>query len=212
MATISFIAQGVNAAIANLSGSGLGFYGSAGFGASVAVGSYQANTYVTDATGTLLGPQCHNIQYQNVSSGIVDTATSGIALTAIPNFQAPLNIHFNHTAAVKTQNAKVYIFDRTNINNAASGVTTQVAEIKHPTTTQVNNGSGSTGWIGFDQAIAYSVGSGMPFSPSPGTSGLSPNGAGTTDVNHDWYVALSASPDTIGAKTLYGLYFYVEYL
>ena len=212
MATITFIAQGVNASINTLSGSGLGFYGSAGFGASVAVGAYQANTYVTDATGTLLGPQCHNIQYQNASSGVVDTATSGIAITAIPNFQAPLNIRFTHNSPVKVQNAKVYIFDRTNINNAASGVTTQVAEIKHPTVTQTNNGSGSTGWVGFDQSIAYSVGSGMPFSAGPGTSGLSPNGINTTDVQHDWYVAISQSPDTIGSKTLNGLYFYTEYL
>jgi hypothetical protein len=31
-------------------------------------------------------------------------------------------------------------------------------------------------------------------------------------MRHDWYVALSAEPNTIGSKTQYGLYFTLEYL
>jgi hypothetical protein len=40
----------------------------------------------------------------------------------------------------------------------------------------------------------------MPLVASPGTSGFSPNGVGTIDTQHDWYVALSASPDSVGSK------------
>ena len=37
-------------------------------------------------------------------------------------------------------------------------------------------------------------------------------GAGHQSLQHDWYVALSASPESIGSKTDFGLYFTLEYL
>ncbi len=69
------------------------------------------------------------------------------------------------------------------------------------------------------------------FTASPGMSGLNTNagepmaataadgfrnyltkeGAAHRAGRHDWYVALSASPDSIGSKTSYGLYFTLEY-
>lgn len=206
MATLSFIAGGGGFAINNLSGSGLGFYGS-GFGNSVNVASYQDTTFITDATGTSQGPQVNNVKYQNIGSGIVNSASSGIKLTAIPNYLATLNIRFTHTSAVKTQNAKLYIYDRSSINNPASGVTTKVAQIIHPDIIQNNNGSGDGTW---QTPTGSSVV--MNFVASPGPSGLSINGSQTTDLQHDWYAAISASPDSIGSKTLYGLYFQLEYL
>jgi len=67
--------------------------------------------------------------------------------------------------------------------------------------------------------------------PGPGPSGLNTSADDTipeddgTYVNwiaqsgescratrHDWYVGLSASPDSIGSKTDFGLYFTLEYL
>jgi len=71
----------------------------------------------------------------------------------------------------------------------------------------------------------------MQFTSSPGVSGLNTStgdslpsfddfgvnyvykqGALHQAERHDWYVALSASPDSIGSKTQYGLYFTLEYL
>ena len=211
MTQINFIAQGPGAVIPALAGSGLGFYGSTGFGASVGVGFWQGTTWVTDATGTIQGSQCHNIQYLNTASGLIDSATSGVLLTQIPNYLAPLNIQFLSGSAVNVQNAKVMIFDRTNINNAASGVHTAVAEIVHPDTVQNNDGSGTKNW----QVFSYlTPGSSMPLSASPGLSGIygGTQNANHTSTEHDWYLALSASPDSIGAKNLYGLYVYLEYL
>jgi hypothetical protein len=211
MALIQFIAQGPGSVISNLSGSGLGFYGSDGFGASVGVGNWQGTTFVTDSTGTVQGPQCHNIQYINSASGLIDSATSGVKLTQIPNYECPLNIRFTNATPVNVQNAKVMIFDRTNINNAASGVETAVAEVVHPDTVQNNNGSGDDNW----QVFNYQTpGSSTPLSASPGTSGQygGTQNATHSDTEHDWYLALSASPDSIGAKNLYGLYCYLEYL
>lgn len=204
MAAISFFA-GSELAISNLSGSGLGFYGSS-FGSSVQVGSYQDTTWITDSNGTIQGPQSDNVKWTHPSSGSINGAAS-VNLNQIPNYLSTLNIRFTHTSAVKTQNAKLRIFDRSNINNNPSGVTCKVAEIVHPDTTQTATGSGSSSWT----TVAGS-GSVLSLTASPGQSGYRPNGANTTDMTHDWYVCISPSPDTIGSKTMFGLYIELEYL
>lgn len=186
--------------------SGLGFYGSGGFGYTVAVGSYQDNTYVTDANGTLIGPQANNIKYHNAGSGIVGTAGSGIALKAIPSYQATVNARFTHGTAVKTQTVNVRIYDRSSINNPASGVTVKVAEIAHPSPVQGATGSGDATWSTPGGSATV-----MTLISSPGTSGTRPNGINTTDTRHDSYLAISASPDSIGSK-LFAMYMSLEYL
>ena len=205
-ATISFHA-GLAGTIENLSGSGLGFYGST-FGQSVEVGAYQDTTYITDGTGATQGNVCENTQWLSVNSGTQSDA-GAIALNYIPNRLATLNVRFTNDTAVKTQNAKLRIFDRTSINNAASGVTTKVAELVHANTSQavISNSS--------DSSWSTPAGSGVIMTltnTSPGISGQGLAGAYTEDTRHDWYFVLSASPDSIGSKTLYGLYCELEYL
>lgn len=214
MATISFYAGQVS--IANLNGSGLGFYGSSGFGASVSVNSYQDNTYITNSTGTTQGAQVWNTKWVHPNSGNLNGTV--VNLSGIPNYQATLNVRFEHTSAVKTQNAELRIYDRSNINNPASGVTTKVAQIIHPDVAQTVNGSGDGTWKGEainSQTGTQTVGGSgvvVPLIASPGSSGLRPNGAATTDTRHDWYTVISASPDSIGSKTNFGLYVSLEYL
>lgn len=204
MATMTFFADTYN-----LNGSGLGFYG-AGFGQSVDVGDYQETTFITNGNGTAQGAQVNNIRYLDTMSGYLGSATSGVLLTQMPNYLATLNVRFTHTSAIKAQNVKAYIYDRTNINNGASGVTTKVAELIHPDTIQNDNGSGDTTWLTpAGSSVIVSLAS------SPGYSGLyAGNGSNSTrsDTQHDWYLAISASPDSIGSKTLYGLYVSLEYL
>lgn len=206
MAEISFLA-GEDFTIQNTNGSGLGFYASGGFGYPVAVGEYQGRTFITSAAGTSQGPEVDNVKYLNEASGILGQTGSGIALTAIPNYQATLNIRFTHSSAVQVQNAELRIYDRSNVNNDPSGVLCQVAEIIHPDIVQDNNGSGDTSWIN-----AHGSGVTVDLVDGPGVSGLSPNGASTSETDHDWYVSLSASPSTIGSKTQFGLYISLEYL
>jgi len=208
-AAIRFLA-GENFTIADLSGSGLGFYGDAGFGASVRVGEWQGRTFITNANGTTQGPEVDNVKYLNAGSGILGQSGSGIALTSIPNYQATLNIRFTYDTPVKTQNVELRIYDRTDPNKPASGVTTKVAEIIHPANDQSNTGSGDTTWH-----TPGGSGVTVPLAPSPGISGLyAGNGSNSTwsDTQHDWYVAISASPDSIGSKTQYGLYVSLEFL
>lgn len=204
MATFAFYSAGTD-----IGSSGIGFFGNSGFGSSVSVGAYQDSTYITNSNGTIAGAALTNIKYSHPNSGIVNGigSPSGLGLQSITNAQASLNVRFTHSTAVATQNVKLRIYDRSNINNAASGVTTKVAEIIHPSLTNVLDGSGSASW-------QTPAGSGVivPLASSPGMSGLSPNGTGTISDRHDWYLALSASPDSIGSKTQYAMWVELEYL
>lgn len=196
----------------DVSGSGLGFFGDLGYGQSVQVGKYQGSTFVTNGEGSTKGPQANNVKFANAGSGIVGAASSGVGLKAIPNYQSTVNMRFTHTSAVKVQNCELRIFDRTSINRAASGVTTKVAEIIHPDVLLTTTGSGDEQWV-----TPRGSGVVVNFANSPGSSGLfAGNGTSVistrTDTRHDWYAAISASPDSIGDKTNYGMHFALEYI
>jgi len=193
----------------DLNGSGLGFFGATGFGASVPVGQWQGTTYVTDGNGVTQGPQADNVKWIHANSGEI-TGSVDLPLTWIPNYQSSLNIRFTHASPVQTQNVILRIYDRNNINVGASGVTTKVAELIHPNVSQVAGGSGDSSWH-------TPAGSGVtvPLAQSPGMSGeYAGNGSTSvyTDTRHDFYVAISASPNSIGSKTSYGLFCSLEYL
>lgn len=192
MADIKFYA-GENFNIHSVGGSGIGFYGS-GFGNSVAVGSFQDLTFITDSTGTVEGPQVDNNKYLN-SSGVGINGGSEQHLLELPNYLATLNVRFNHSSAVKTQNVKLYGSQRGNKNLSPSGLTLMAADIIHPDTSQTFSGSGDAAWVQLQGS-----GQVLDLVSSPGTSGLRPNGQNTSDTRHDWYIALSAKPTSAGAK------------
>lgn len=214
-------------------GSGIGFYGTNGFGISVPVGSQQGTTWVTNGVGTEKAAQLNNTAMADVgdenSPGTVSINGGGsVNLNNLPNYLCPLNIRFTHTEAVKVQNCKLRIFDRSDIDNHADGVTTYVYEARHPAHSQDINqlsfrGRPENYWEVFDPDLIMTD---MPFTASPGMSGLNSNSSDTnsslgystrdgvthTSTRHDWYVALSSEPNSVGSKTSYGLYFTVEYL
>jgi hypothetical protein len=199
MATIKFFSDSFH--VQPINDSGLGFYG-AGFGESVDVAAYQQTTFITNANGTVQGPQVNNVKYVNSFSGVVGSATSGIRLTQIPNYLATMNIRFEHDTTVQVQNAKFYVFDRVSQNNNPSGVLCQVAELIHPDIVQSNVGSGDTTWTS-----VFGSGSILTLSNSPGISGLyAANGSSSTrpDTRHDFYLAVSSSPSSIGSKLFAG--------
>jgi hypothetical protein len=209
MASLDFYIEAGGDFDIDMAGSGLGFYGSGGFGTSVAVNDWQETTYVTDGNGLVQGPQAQNVKWTHANSGEVDGSVN-LPLSWIPNYQTSLNVRFTHGTEVKVQNVEARIYDRNNINVGASGVTTRVAEIIHPSVTQEAGGSGDSAWI-------EAAGSGVTvtMADSPGMSGYyAGDGDDSTreDTRHDWYLALTASPDSIGSKTQYGLYVSLEYL
>jgi len=215
MATVTFYANesiggAINSGSQNLNGSGIGFFGNGGAFASVRIGEYQDRTFVCDANGTAVGAEIDNVKYVNATGALISRGGStdaSLPLVNIPNYKSTLNIRFDHSAAVKTQNAKVQIYDRSNVNNGPSGVICQAAEIVHPEASQAVVGSGDTTWISCSGSTPY-----VDLIASPGISGIRVSGSNTTEAQHDWYICLSASPTSIGSKTNFGIYFTTEYL
>lgn len=239
MAEITFYAningQGVDAdgqLINHSAGSGIGFYGS-NFGVSVPIGTRQSTTFVTNSLGVNQGSQLNNTTMissgDSVNIGTVSiNGASAVNLDRLPNYLCPLNIRFTHTEPVRVQNCKLRIFDRNNIANHASGVVTYVYESRHPSSLQTisnlsHRARTQNSWYEFDSLDAMTD---MPFTASPGISGLNTNSQDTNPLlgyasqngslhestRHDWYLALSSEPVTVGSKTQYGLYFSIEYL
>lgn len=210
MAAITFYGDSAGPFDIDLQGSGLGFYGAGGFGASVAVNAWNENTYITDGNGAINGPQSNNVKWTHALSGEL-SGSNNLALQYIPNAKATVNVRFTHGSAVQVQNAELRIYDRVAPPNAgASGVTTKSYECLHVSPSDAILGSGVTTWT-------TPAGSGvtMGLAQSPGESGLyAGNGSVSTrpDTRHDWYVCLSASPDSIGSKTDFGMYVSLEYL
>lgn len=239
MASIKFYANIVTAGptdsptlINHGAGSGLGLFG-AGYGISVPVDAYQDSTWVTNANGTAVDQyQLGNTKYVGVS-GTSYNGGSTLDNRNVPNYYAPLKISFQHTVPVRVQNCKLRIFDRNDITKMASGVLTQVYEVRHPNGSTsasglVYRGVSDHSWQTFDPVESMFD---MILTSSPGLSGLNTSasevlpsaqfgftnwltnsGAAFQSTQHDWYIALSATPDSIGSKTNYALYFTCEYL
>ena len=237
MATISFYAG--TTAINNLSGSGLGFFGGS-FGQSVEINSWQGSTFITNGTGSTNGGTANNVKYASDTTAYAVGVTPATGLKYIPNKYATCNIRFTNATTVKTQNVRLRVFDRANKNHPASGVVTRVVELLNPRLTYGTvEGSGDAKWWGSSTHDGTDVFSSMQGSPnpsvrlpagvntvggsgiivplaqSPGPSGFYAGGGNTNTgqyTQHDWYVGVSASPDSVGSKTLYGLYVELEYL
>ena len=226
--------------IGHLSGSGLGFFGGS-FGISVPVNSYQTSTYVVNDNGTLYDIQGYNNRYDTSpaasNSGMVVNESATLGNSGVPNFQSTLNIRFTNDEYVRVQNCRLRIFDRNDIDTHAQGVLTQVYEVRHPNPVQgVDNRLHHRGVVDEHEWNTYFDDGGAPddmvLTNSPGSSGMNTDsdaanpaefdggyrnwefqdGSSHQAKRHDWHVALSASPDSIGSKTDYGLYFTLEYL
>lgn len=85
-----------------------------------------------------------------------------------------LNINFSHTSSVETEDTSFYAYDGTTKTDAPDNTTVYAAE-------------------GGDGTWTNAEGSG---------SALSLDDHGTPATSHDFYIAISASPDTVGSKTL----------
>lgn len=193
-----------------LGASGVGFYGSS-FGSSVQVASFQDTTFITNSNGTVNGGAMNNDKYVGTSSGVQVNGDATTNLSGVAVESGTLNVRFTFDSVVMTQNGEFRIMDRVDADAPASGVTAEVAQL-------VNGGSGVDQSTGAAQASHNGwmalAGSGtvMTLLSSPGSGGLSPSGTGTTDTRHDFYLAMSATPTSIGSKTSFGAYVSLEYL
>lgn len=206
--SLEWYAANANVQIYNVTQSGLGLYGAGGFGASIVPGEWNGRTFVSDPSGIYEGPEVNNCKYISPTGTILGQAGAGIALNCIPNYLATLNPRIVSTTPIRVQNVSIRTYDRVSANNPPSGVTVAIYQVIHPDQTQNANGSGGTTWT------MHSPTGNSPLSlvSSPATSGLSPSGANSVDTRHDWYVAVSVSPNSVGVHTQMGLWVEYEYL
>ncbi len=192
-----------------VSGSGLGFYGS-NFGTSVGVGDFQDTTFMTNSVGTASGQGVSNTKADvNDMTQVYHAAfgASPIKLVRLQNKHAPINIRVANSSAISLTNNKIYCYDRNSIYNNPTGVSCYMAEvIRHNGSAfSGSDGKGDTTW-----QIVSGSGATLSLTPSPGPSGsgawLDPVTGGTGSHIHDFYVAISATPNSIGSKLFAMLY------
>ena len=193
-------------------GFGVGFFGNGGFGAPILIGAFNGHTFVTDVSGVQEGFEANNNKRLDATRVIHGQQGSGINLTQLPNSRATINVRFENAETVTTTTPKFYVFDGSfdasgipNFTTPQTGLTMFCAEILHTTEEQVDDGLGDSAWIDINGAVFLSL------IDSPGTLGLRPGGAFTSDTRHDWYVAMSCTPLELGDKN-FGLYVEVEFL
>lgn len=207
MASFSYTA-GAGLTTELLSGSGLSFFGSDGYGASIAVGAYQGRTFITGSNGSPNIAESNQVAYQNSGSGIIGQTGSGIGCNYVPNVNSTLRINFTHSSNINVVNTKLYGYDRVSYLNGPSGVVLKAFEAIHPNSSSSVAGSGDTTWTTLDGSGSY-----LTLANSPGQSGFwAGNGSDSTrvDQTHHWFVNLSCSPSTVGSKT-FGLWVQNEY-
>ena len=171
-----------------------GFFGSA-FGFSIRVGEFNNTTYRTNSNGTTNGGALPNNKFFNSSGTFVGPELIARELLTVDNDDATLQILLTTDSAIKTQNSSFRAFDRISINNDPSGVTIRASEVRKDQTGV--RGSGDISW-------SIIAGSGATLSLADQT---------TDDFTaHRWYVALTATPTSIGEKTNIGFYFETEFL
>ncbi len=194
--------------------SGLGFFGAIGFDSSLAIGTYNGRTFVTNASGTVQGFECNNNKYKSSTDVTHGQTSSGITLTRLPNELATANIRFTHGSSIFCQNVKIYIFDGTFTGTAANktlpaeNLTFQIAEIRHRNNLQTTVSSYSdASWTD----VSASGSNWITLVASPGTKGQREGGFEVLSTRHDWYVAMSCTPTQLGNKQ-FGVTVDLEYL
>jgi hypothetical protein len=184
---------------------GIGFYGLQGSGSTLAPGEWNRSTYIVEGDPRVPEAQIDCVTYTNESSGMVFGETP-LPLTEIPNHQATINIRFTQNTAVKVLNARCNLYDGVNTDLPPYGWNARMAEILHPDKTQVAGGDGDSTWH------VASTGQMVSLRNNPGPTGAFYERYSSSGFyRHDWFVALSASPEQVGSKTA-GLNVYLEYL
>lgn len=213
MADINFY-SGEGTAVNNLSGSGLGWYGTGGYGTPVQVSEYADNCYITNSAGTASSSSAikvDNCKY--IDANTVEIAgEEQILLRALPNHLSTLEIRLTNSTGIKVQNPKLRIFDRVSIDNEAANTVVKVAVVVHPWLSQSPLGSGSLTWSTPNgSGSVVDIGAISSAAISPGSGGLSPQGANTVSTSHSWFFAISVMPVTIGSK-LFATSFSAEFI
>lgn len=177
MATFTWQLQGASPTTIDASDI-LQFAGAGGFDSKITVGEYNDTTHVSSSVGAndSSGNTPNNNKFISQSGGTggdsqADWGDGTEDLDQILDAECALKINFSDASSVTTESAIFYFYDGSTTTNGPTGVTAVAAE------------SGDTNWTAAE-------GSGSALS-------LTDQSASTS---HDFYIAVSASPDSVGLK------------
>lgn len=142
----------------------------------VQVGEYQDSSHVKDDTNSDKSSGNGPNNTKFISSTEVDIGGGTVNLSSLTDADASLKINFAHGSSVQVTDHIFYAYDGTTTTNGPTDVTFQAAEIGDSSWTQAQ-GSGSA------VAVADSA----------------------SATSHDFFFAVSASPDTVGTKSAFTL-------
>ena len=197
MATIDFQSYiGAGPGWANNGANTLIFSGSpTDLTAPIMVGQFQDGTHL--GNGDPGADQCganhaNNVKYVDGTHFILNGGASEILNdTNLLADECTMRIHFNHTSAVVVSGVSFYCFDGVTPTNPATGMDVYAFE----------QGQGNTAWTLLNDASGAVGGSGDALALA--------DSASATD--HYWYLALSASPESVGGKSAFDFYVSLAY-
>ena len=143
------------------------------FGQPIQVGSYNDKTHVRTSGGTdkSASNSPHNTKYLTSTTMSLNGGASA-NLSTLTTANSPLKITISESTNITVTGVKMYAYDGTTTTNAPSGMNVYLAE------------QGDTSW-----KLAHGSGNALVL-----------NDQTTPATSHDFYVAISASPTSIGTK------------
>lgn len=143
------------------------------FGNPIQVSSYNDGTHVRSSGGSddSLGNTPNNVKY--IASGTADWGDGTESLANMTTGEATLKITIAESVSITVTDITMYAYDGTTTTNAPSGMIVQLAE------------QGDSAWT-----QAHGSGSALSISDSS-----------TPATSHAFYVAISASPTSVGVKS-----------
>jgi len=144
------------------------------FGHPIQVGSYNDGTHVRSSAGVddSASNSPHNTKYLTSTTMSLDGGSSA-NLSTLTTANSPLKITVSESVNITVTDIKMYAYDGTTTTNAPSGMNVYLAEQGDSSWTQAH-GSGNALELGDHSTAATS---------------------------HDFYVAISASPTSVGVKS-----------
>lgn len=153
----------------------------------ITVGTWNSGTHLgngdpgTDQCGTNHMP---NVKYVSATQMDIGSGSEEINDTNLADTECTLRIKFTHATSVVISNARFYAFDGSVTSNEAVGIEAYayeqgVGETEH--WTQINDDSGNIGGDNTGERLDLED--------------------QTTETEHYFYIAVSARPESVGAKT-----------
>jgi len=156
----------------------------------VTVGEYQTGTHSgngdpgTDQCGT---NHCKNVKYVSGTQFDKGGGTTTLNTTNLADTECTFRVKFTDASSVALSAARFYTFDGAVVTNEAVGITAYACERVSGLAgwTIINDDTGNTGGDNTGETLALSN--------------------QTAETVHYYYIALSATPQSVGAKTSFDL-------